>query len=146
MKVEVTSATNFLIHMIKLSNNAVSAGKLKKLRQVLIKDLQKKFEYNWFPNQPYRLSEFRCIRIKENKLDPLITCAAIKCGLNPSTILSFLPKTLSIWIDPQEVTYRFDDSSDTIHTLYTMQTTGNVPWIPKSQRNKKLLHCFSYFY
>ena len=145
MKVEVKSAANFLIHMIKLSNNAMSARKLKKLRHVLIKDLQKRFEYNWFPNQPYKLSEFRCIRIKATKLDPMITHAAIKCSLNPSTILSLLPKTLSIWIDPQEVTYRFDDDSDTIHTLYTAQTNGNVPWISKSQRIKQFQNCFSYF-
>ena len=147
MKEEIKSATNFLIHLMKLSSEieneksqnknsffrlyhkVMYKRKLKKLHSQLKKDLQKRFNHRWFPESPFRASVYRRIRIKDGYLDPLIVESAMKCGLGSSNLMLFLPETLSIWIDPGLVQYSLEDPWEHIYTLYN----GEGVWKRTSQ-------------
>ena len=144
MKKEVKSTANFLIHLIKLSNEieketrqknkfffrlyqkVMYKRKLKKLHHQLVKDLQKRFKHHWCPDFPYRLAEYRCIRIRDEYISPLIGESATKCGFNLSDLIQSFPKTLSIWIDPGRVEYALEDPFEDIYTLYDVKTKAKV--------------------
>lgn len=43
-------------------------------------------------------------------MDPLIKQAGTFCGLNETQMCSTLPKELTMWVDPKDVSYRFGEN------------------------------------
>jgi len=118
MKLELQSAANFLVHLIRLGrrNPAVNEQQLEKFRTAVVEVLKRRYRDHWFPEKPFKGSGYRCIRIN-GKMDPVIAQAAETCGLAANIIHSTFPSELTMWIDPLEVSYRIGENGS-ICVLY----------------------------
>ena len=134
MEYELLSASNFLVHLIRLAKTNVSESQLKKFRDILMIVLQRRYKEHWFPDKPLKGSGYRCIRIN-GKMDPVIGQAGESCGLSSSFLHSNFPTALTIWIDPHEVSYRIGENGS-ICVLYEFLCGVNEPWKPAFQRKK----------
>jgi len=130
MKFELQSATNFLVHLVRLGRANLSETQLERFQNAVIEVLQRRYRDHWFPEKPYKGSGYRCIRIN-GKLDPVIVQAGETCGLSPHIIRSTFPSELTMWIDPLEVSYRIGENGS-ICVLYEFKDgLTNEPWKPK---------------
>lgn len=135
MKLELLSASNFLVHLIRLAKCNVGETQLQKFRDSLIEFLKRRYRDHWFPQKPLKGSGYRCIRIN-GKMDPVIGQAGEACGLTSAFLCSTLPSELIIWIDPLEVSYRIGENGS-ICVLYEHSEGVTEPWMPASMRNNK---------
>lgn len=116
MKSEILSGANFLTHLLHLANSGIKKRKLGRFRHNLIKLLEKRYKNYWDYSAPMSGTGYRVIRINE-RMDPVVKEAAKLCNINEKVIQSSFPYVLTLWIDPNEVTYRFGEDGD-IYTLF----------------------------
>ena len=105
MKAEVRCAVDFISQLMvssKLPYQFVDPFRMR-FEQVLLQ----RFKGHWNQDKPLKGSAYRCIRINEKKLDPLVLEAARVTGL--TDIRQYLPKEFTMWIDPKDVSYRFGE-------------------------------------
>lgn len=126
MKLELQSASNFLVHLIRLGRRNINENQLEKFRNALVEALRRRYRDHWFPEKPFKGSGYRCIRIN-GKMDPVISQAGESCGLSPQLIHSIFPSELTMWIDPLEVSYRIGENGS-ICVLYEFKEGNNDPW------------------
>ena len=107
MKGEVKSAVDFVSNLLRCRN--MEPGKLEAFRQKLHQVLANHYQNHWFPDKPTKGSGYRCIRIVNNKMDPLLDKAGAASGVSENELLSFLPSELTVWVDPSEVSYRIGE-------------------------------------
>ena len=147
MKLELQSASNFLVHLIKLGRRNINENQLEKFRLALVEVLRRRYRDHWFPEMPFKGSGYRCIRIN-GKMDPVIAQAGESCGLSAALVHSTFPSELTMWIDPLEVSYRIGENGS-ICVLYEYREGVNGPWKPnvsisrdvrkeKSKKNSKI--------
>ncbi|XP_057368425.1 protein BTG1-like [Daphnia carinata] len=78
--------------------------------------LTSRLGHHWYPDSPDRGQAYRCIRLNpSNNKEPLIETAVIVAGLTYNDIQ--LPLELTVWIDPDKVTYRFGEDDGSHCTL-----------------------------
>ena len=133
MKLELQSASNFLVHLIRLSSRSnISESQLEKFNSSLVEVLRRRYRDHWFPEKPFKGSGYRCIRIN-GRMDPVIGQAGEACGLSPQLIHSTFPSELTMWIDPLEVSYRIGENGS-ICVLYEYKEGSaiNEPWKPNN--------------
>jgi len=128
MKLELLSASNFLVHLVRLARRNVPESQLQKFHECLIEVLRRRYRDHWFPEKPFKGSGFRCIRIN-GKFDPLIGSAGEACGLSSKFLHSIFPSELTLWIDPLEVSYRIGENGS-ICVLYEHKDGVTEPWRP----------------
>lgn len=128
MKLELQSASNFLVHLVRLGRRNINETQLDKFRNALIEALRRRYRDHWFPEKPFKGSGYRCIRIN-GKMDPVISQAGESCGLSPQLIHSIFPSELTMWIDPREVSYRIGENGS-ICVLYEHKEGSSEPWQP----------------
>ena len=128
MKFELQSASNFMVHLIKLGRRNLNEYQLEKFRLALVEVLRRRYRNHWFPEKPFKGSGFRCIRIN-GKMDPVIAQAGESCGLSAALVHSTFPSELTMWIDPLEVSYRIGENGS-ICVLYEYKEGVNAPWKP----------------
>jgi protein Tob/BTG len=131
MKLELQSASNFLVHLVRLGRRNINETQLEKFRVALVEALRRRYRDHWFPEKPFKGSGYRCIRIN-GKMDPVISQAGEGCGLSPQLIHSIFPSELTMWIDPLEVSYRIGETGS-ICVLYEFKegsSTGGEAWRP----------------
>ena len=132
MKLELQSASNFLVHLVRLGRANLSDPQLERFRSAVVEVLRRRYRDHWFPEKPYKGCGYRCIRIN-GKLDPVIVQASESCGLSPQLIRSTFPSELTMWIDPLEVSYRIGENGS-ICVLYEFKEgPENQPWRPNTQ-------------
>lgn len=132
MKLELQSASNFLVHLVRLGRANLSDSQLDRFRGAVVEVLRRRYRDHWFPEKPYKGCGYRCIRIN-GKLDPVIVQASESCGLSPQLIRSTFPSELTMWIDPLEVSYRIGENGS-ICVLYEFKEgVENQPWKPNPQ-------------
>jgi len=115
MKLEVKSAVDFLSNILKAST-LLTDQQIEYFNVYLQNLLKSKYENHWFPEKPCKGSGFRCIRINHN-LDPLIKEAGKVCGIGELQLCTVLPKELTMWVDPRDVSYRIGENGS-IGILY----------------------------
>lgn len=115
MKEEVRSATDFLARLV--AGGRWESSTVDSFREQLDNVLFSHYEDHWFPEKPFKGSAYRCMRIVNRKMDPLISKAGSLCGLTESDLLRVLPSELTMWIDPEEVSYRIGEDGS-IGVLY----------------------------
>jgi len=129
MKLELQSASNFLVHLVRLGRRNINETQLEKFRNALVEALRRRYRDHWFPEKPFKGSGYRCIRIN-GKMDPVISQAGEGCGLSPQLIHSIFPSELTMWIDPLEVSYRIGENGS-ICVLYEFKEgASGEPWRP----------------
>lgn len=126
MKLELQSASNFLVHLIRLGRRGVGEPQLLKFRDCLIEVFRRRYRDHWFPDKPFKGSGYRCIRIN-GKMDPMIGQAGEACGLSATFLHQTFPSELTMWIDPLEVSYRFGENGS-ICVLYEHKEGVTEPW------------------
>ena len=113
MRNEISSAVDFLSNILKCKGDEL----LKLFRENLSDLLCEHYENHWFPEKPYKGSGYRCLRIVNNKMDPLLAKAGASSGISVSELLNILPTELTMWVDPEEVSYRIGEEGS-IGVLY----------------------------
>ena len=126
MKLELQSASNFLVHLVRLSKRNVSETQLGKFRDSLIEVLRRRYRDHWFPEKPFKGSGYRCIRIN-GKMDPIIEQAGDNSGLSSHFLHQIFPSEVTMWIDPREVSYRIGENGS-ISVLYKFKENVTEPW------------------
>ena len=86
--------------------------------------LLKRFKGHWYPNEPERGSGYRSIRVDRYQIDPMLKTVAKKT--NSESILKYLPKELTIWIDPRHVNFRSKESGDVISYFKFERNSSSV--------------------
>lgn len=109
MKCEIESAANFLSNMLKLHSNVLTTEQLERFKDAIETHLQNQYEHHWFPDRPTKGSGYRCIRIN-HKLDPILSKAGQSCGIDSHRLSTIFPNELTLWVDPQEVSYRIGEN------------------------------------
>lgn len=107
MKQEVNSAVDFLTGILK--KTTLGTTRVENFCTALCNILCSHYENHWFPSKPYKGSAYRCIRIVDGKMDAHIAKAGQQSGIQESQLLNMLPRELTMWVDPEEVSYRIGE-------------------------------------
>ncbi|XP_015510170.1 protein BTG2 [Neodiprion pinetum] len=116
MRLEIVSAADFLVHLLRLQTGQLSERQLQMFKSSLSEVLRRRYRDHWFPDRPNRGSGYRCLRIN-GKMDPVIAQAGANVGLLPAVLHNLFPTELTMWIDPAEVSYRIGENGS-ICVLY----------------------------
>lgn len=125
MKLEVNSAADFLMNLLRLKKGEPLPDKdqLQNFKGSLESLLVLHYRSHWYPDVPTKGSGYRCIRIN-GKIDPLIAQAGMAVGISPNVLRKMLPAELTLWIDPEEVAYRIGENGS-ICVLYDSQSRAS---------------------
>lgn len=115
MQKEIDSAVQFLCGLLRA--RSLSLNLIEAFGTVLCEIMCKRYNGHWFPEKPCKGSAYRCMRIHDKNIDPLILEAGSKAGLSSTQILQLLPNQLTVWVDPREVAYRIGEDGS-IGVLY----------------------------
>ena len=140
MKIEIDSATKFLVELMRKSiphkSPTVSEEDLLKFRLLVVECLEKHYADHWYMENPVKGSGYRCIRIN-GKVDPILLRAGHLMGHVSKYIYTLFPADLTMWVDPHEVSYRFGEHGS-ICILYEDETmkrrTPSPPVTPPSKK------------
>ena len=141
MSMELQSTANFIVYLFTRDFPSLPATFLDKVnkkwiidrlsieqfRIALVDEMRERYKDHWFTHKPYKGTGFRSIQVNEEHLDVIIRMAAIRCKIPHEIIHAFLPKDLTVWVDPFEVTFRHA-TSDLIFSLYLFKQENNRPW------------------
>ncbi|XP_072283463.1 maternal B9.15 protein-like [Pyxicephalus adspersus] len=96
-------------HIIRVlnRNQTMDSTQVERFTETLTSILCKKFEGHWYPDNPQKGQAYRCIRIENSEVDDCVLQACVRSGLRCSQL--YLPRDMSVWIDPDEVSCRFGD-------------------------------------
>ncbi|XP_078732574.1 protein BTG1-like [Lampetra fluviatilis] len=125
MKSEIGSAVEFIAGLLKSAG--CSHSQVATFITSLESLLAEHYQQHWFPERPCKGSAYRCIRIN-HKMDPLVSRAALSIGLSAPSLFRLLPRELTLWVDPYEVSYRIGEDGS-ICVLYDGRaaTTAGAP-------------------
>lgn len=123
MRIEVHSAADFLMNLLRVKVNSLSENQLLSFKGSLQEVMQKRYLNHWYPTKKEKGSGYRCIRIN-GKMDPMIEQAGSIAGLNSRQLRKMLPQELTLWIDPSEVAYRIGENGS-ICMLYVKDNRGS---------------------
>jgi len=133
MRLEIVSAADFLVHLLRLQAGQLSERQLEMFKSSLTEVLRHRYRDHWFPDRPNRGSGYRCIRIN-GKMDPVIAQAGANVGLLPTVLHSLFPSELTMWIDPSEVSYRIGENGS-ICVLYERTEAETAEEISQQQHH-----------
>ena len=118
MKNEIQTAVEFLVDLMR----GLAHDEKVAFKSSLADVLTSHYKDHWFPEKPCRGSAYRSIRVHQGRMDPLIESAGIDSGLAVSFLIRICPRDLTIWIDPNEVSYRFgEDGSIGVFNIQAQQ-------------------------
>ena len=120
MRTEVSSAVDFISNLLR--NNDLTPMQLQTFRNTLVMLLCSHYEDHWFPEKPCKGSGYRCIRIN-HKIDPIVARAGSTIGVSENQLFDMLPNELTLWVDPDEVSYRIGEEGS-IGILYEIDRSS----------------------
>lgn len=131
---EINSAVRFLSNILHSTDvtNSLSPDQLAAFRQSLESAFATRYRDHWFPDRPSRGSAYRCVRIANRKLDRLLAGAACEAGLSEPLLQRLLPAELTLWVDPDEVSYRIGEEGS-VGVIYDVRTGGDGSGTDSSQ-------------
>lgn len=107
MREEVHAAVTFLSKFIR---SKLSKDCLEQFQHKLKERLQSHYKDHWFPEFPHKGSGYRCIRINGQVMDPIVDVTARESGIPNFCSLRLFPDELTMWIDPNDVSYRIGEN------------------------------------
>jgi protein Tob/BTG len=125
MRLEITSAANFLVHL--MGDNLKMKDK-ERFRKSLIQVLHRRYRDHWMPDRPIKGSGFRVIRIREGYFDMCLGRACAEAYIPTANVRKALPPNIMLYIDPFEVTYRLGDFGCEVVIYSYKEDQINVPW------------------
>jgi len=135
---EVQSGVQFVTDFLS-RNDIIPQPKIDQFSTILEKLLFNKYNNHWFPKKPLQGSGFRCIRITQTIMDPEIEKAARLSGVSAFDLTNTLPKEFTMWIDPEDVSYRIgeDGSICTLESDLKVQSSPSLIRRCQTEVNKK---------
>lgn len=123
---EIDSAVSFLSSIIRatITGQSLTAEQLMQFQQALGVAFRHRCAGHWFPERPLRGSAYRCVRIVNSSIDRDLTAAASAAGVPESLLRSVLPSELTLWIDPDEVSYRIGEDGS-VGVIYDARSSGD---------------------
>lgn len=124
---EINSAVRFLSNILHSTDvsNSLSPDQLAAFRQSLESAFATRYRDHWFPDRPSRGSAYRCVRIANRKLDRLLAGAGAEVGLSEPLLQRLLPTELTLWVDPDEVSYRIGEDGS-VGVIYDARAAGDA--------------------
>jgi len=108
MRNEIESAASFIQSLLE-KRKVLTPQELDRFVDSLRQAMISRYCDHWFPEKPNKGSAFRCIRIVKRRMDPVLALAASSAGIAESSLLAVLPSELTLWVDPNDVCYRFGE-------------------------------------
>ncbi|KAL4645877.1 protein BTG2 [Arapaima gigas] len=124
MAPEVAAAADFLTSLLA-TRGFLSEQQLQVFSQCLQEALSDHYRHHWFPDRPQRGSGYRCIRIN-HEMDPIVAKVAGRIGISGQQLYLLLPRELTLWVDPYEVSYRIGEDGS-ICVLYEAEVPTQSP-------------------
>jgi protein Tob/BTG len=112
---EVHSVVNFISGLLR--QRSVPADTVERFSSSLAEILCLHYRDHWFPDKPFRGSAYRCVRVVNKVMDPVLLRAGEAVGLTPNDLMKHLPSELTLWVDPNDVSYRIGEDGS-IGILY----------------------------
>ncbi|XP_036390078.1 protein BTG2-like [Megalops cyprinoides] len=137
---EVAAAAGFVSSLLR-TRGFLSEQQLQIFSDCLQQALSEHYKHHWFPDRPQKGSGYRCIRIN-HEMDPIISKVARRIGLNGQQLYQLLPRELTLWVDPYEVSYRIGEDGS-ICVLYEAEVP-KANTVPGSSSHSSL-HCKNHF-
>lgn len=128
MKTELSCACEFFARI--LVSRQLPVQFIRPFSEKLEELLTERYRDHWHPENPRKGSAYRCIRIN-GKIDPVIIEAAKATGL--SNFTNYLPKEFTMWIDPNEVSYRFGEDGSISQCPLTHKNNERYSYSPVSR-------------
>lgn len=124
---EITYGVNFLRRLLE---SKFSADQLEKFSSNLTALLKERYCGHWKPNQPTHGNAYRSIHTTADKMDPVIRSAAELAEMPGKSIMAALPCSLTLWIDPFEVSYRIGSNGSICHNKVDAEVAAPVTTAP----------------
>lgn len=120
---EVNSVVEFISKLFRQRN--LESNIINNFADGLKSAMCKYYIDHWFPERPYKGSAYRCIRNHNNRIDPLFLTAALCVKLEVLDLVNILPKEITIWVDPENVSYRIGEEGS-IGTLFEGRPPNDI--------------------
>lgn len=137
MYLEICSAANLIVHLIRLARSKrtrwIDDDDLQNFYNALVEIFLSNFRRNWCPKQPWKGFNYRIIRFNPG-LNALVCEAGKKCNLSPQYLCLALPNFLTIWINPLKVCYSIGTK---YNIIYEYKEGITEPWKPTLNTGKK---------
>ncbi|ESO09348.1 hypothetical protein HELRODRAFT_136387, partial [Helobdella robusta] len=104
---EVNSVVDFITKLFLQRN--LESRVVKSFAESLRNAMCNYYLDHWFPEKPCKGSAYRCIRNHHNRVDPLFLEAGLCVQLEAFDLANLLPKEITIWVDPDNVSYRIGE-------------------------------------
>jgi len=137
MAPEVSAAAGFVSRLLR-TRGCLDENQLQVFKDCLQNSLSERYQHHWFPERPQKGSGYRCIRIN-HEMDPLIGRAAHHIGISAEQLFSLLPRELTLWVDPNEVSYRIGEDG----SICVLYESGPEPSPPAPRAD--LSYCKNHF-
>lgn len=121
---EVNSVVNFVSKLLR--QRSVPTDLIERFRASLSETLHLHYRDHWFPEKPFRGSAYRCVRVVNKVMDPVLVRAGESVGLSHADLLMLLPSELTLWVDPNDVSYRIGEDGS-IGILYPEEEEDDKP-------------------
>uniref|UniRef100_A0A8D0BD92 Anti-proliferative protein domain-containing protein n=1 Tax=Salvator merianae TaxID=96440 RepID=A0A8D0BD92_SALMN len=109
MKEEVEKAVRFISRLVN-RDEKLSKKQLRNFAECLTQVLCERYAEHWYPEKPVKGQAYRCIRInRKHPVDEFLLQACKASNLDYSELS--LPREVTIWIDPGEVSCRLGENS-----------------------------------
>ncbi|XP_018589479.1 protein BTG2-like [Scleropages formosus] len=142
MAPEVAAAADFVTSLLA-TRGFLSDQQLQVFSECLQQALSEHYKHHWFPDRPQRGSGYRCIRIN-HEMDPIIAKVAGRIGLSSQQLYLLLPRELTLWVDPYEVSYRIGEDGS-ICVLYEAEVPAASAGPASSSSHGRAINCKNHF-
>ncbi|KAM4703022.1 maternal B9.10 protein-like [Rhinophrynus dorsalis] len=138
MKDEILAGVDYIKTLVNRFHH-LDPLKLEMFAKKLSEILCQRYTGHWYPDKPIKGQAYRCIRSNRHQRDESIMEACAHSGFKYSDLS--LPKEITLWIDPYEVSCRLGENSHpyTVASFDTKNTRTPV----KSLHREELVHSSS---
>lgn len=129
---EINAAANFIVNIVARQprHDELTQDRIQTFAAALVSNMHERFAPSWRPDAPLHGSANRCIRIDYGRIDSVIMDAAEKAEIS-KFISKILPSDLTIWVDPQDVSYRMNDRSPLFTIFSPKLAPSEAPTSPR---------------
>lgn len=109
---QIEKAVEVFRRMIFGRSTNIPQHKLDVFVATLTDVLKDRYENYWFPENPERASAYRCIRINNQSIDPVVVESLKRAKID--VVETLMSTELTIWVDPGEVYVRIGEEHGSI--------------------------------
>jgi hypothetical protein len=149
MKVELTSAANYLTDLLRQHYKDPSEFFMTQFRDALVCVMTRTYKGYWYPNNPTKGCQIRTIQNDMKGIDPIIQEAGHYAYISDHTLSVVFKDELVMYIDPHKVECRINMGPTIIiydnsvsNPAYTSNKYDDQPWISPNQKPNNMFDSF----